>query len=349
MDVNQYSKGAIKFNSFVDDISKLVEEYVTKEIGKGTEMEIIKDGIYNIFTNQDFDGKSFDFIFNSAKIGNPQLTKTGFMKQFIKTKVEGSRFPINLFDNIDNNATTDRVFNRLVKNVGAIQDRADRLKLFREKKLTDMQSLSDVERTIGTIGTRSKNIQSEYIAASRGLRNTPTGTPERTLQKNKVNDLRVQMMEEKKIYRTLKSDHDKLIARKDNLPKATFEKKYSELLVKVEDDLRTRQIPFEIKQTVKSSAGEPVKTTAKTEQAKATTVSQIKKAKLVEDTMAGDETMMVTIELNPNRTWLGHDICDDITSKDSGWGKGVYKYEGAKLPPYHPNCGCSFTISTETL
>jgi hypothetical protein len=310
MDVSQYSKGAIKFNSFVDDISKSIEEYVTKELAKGTEMEIIKDGIYNIFTKKDFDGKAFDFIFNSAKIGNPELTKTSFMKQFIKTKVEGSRFPINLFDNIDNNASTDRVFNRIEKNVGAIKERANRLKMFREKGLTDGQSLSDVERTIGTIGTRSKNLQSEYIAANRGLRNTPTGTPERTLQKNKVNDLRVQMMEEKKNYRVLKSEHDKLIARKDNLPKATFDKKYSELLVKVEDDLINRQIPFEIKQTVKSSAGEPVKTTAKTEQAKATTIKEIKKAKAIEEDMAGDETMMVTIELNPNRTWVGHDICD---------------------------------------
>lgn len=341
--INAYSKEVLDWNGFMNSLSNEIEKYVTKEIGLGSTKSDIQGGIYDILTKKDFDGKAFDFIYNSSKLADPSLTKERFMKEFTKRKINGKK--INLFDNIDNNATTDRIMARFDNKISPIVDRADRIKKYRDRldRFSDARSTGDVGRTIETIGTRYKNLETELLASKRGLRNTSLFTSERKIIKQKIKDMEIKLKAEKESYKSLKKEFDSVVKMKGNTPDATFNKKYLKILDKVETDLRERQIPFEIKQTVKSSAGEQVKTTAKTELAFRNHQNEVDQYIKLRDSVKSSELLVAKYELNPNRTWAGHDICDDNAAHNEGLGKGVYKADDVPSVPAHPNCQCQVT------
>lgn len=340
---NAFARLTIKWNSKIDLVSEQIVSYYMKQLKEGATKETISDGIYDILTKNKFDSEAFEYIFNSVKLVDPKLTKAQYMKTFTNRKIDGKK--LNLFDNIDNNATNDRIMSRIDDKVQKVIDRAERLKKTREKlnPYTIERSTYDVERTIETMATRSKSIQSKILDKKRGLKYSKLPQEDKKLLKSQISQLTRDLKEEQASYKKLRKQYDSLIKRKDSMNPVKFKKEYSDVLAKVEKDLLERQVPYELQQTILSSASQQVKTVARTELGIVEGEEALQQFIELKKSVKEDEILLAKWALNPFRTWSGTDICDEHAAHDEGYGKGVWI--GSRVPrvPSHPACGCTVT------
>ena len=118
---------------------------------------------------------------------------------------------------------------------------------------------------------------------------------------------------------------------------------YKKLVKLVEADIQKRKKPFEVDRAVNATK-EQVKTIAVTEVQDRKRILIEKDLKEAKSELKDGEKLLVKISLNPRRSWIGYDICDEIANKDVGYGKGVYEYGKVHLPPQHPRCQCGVTF-----
>lgn len=330
----------VSFSTYVKTIiTPPIRQEVLRGVSLGRSTEEIKASIYDILTKKDFDMKAFDYVYESVKAVDPSLTRERYIKEFTNRKVDGNK--INLFDNIDNQATTDRIYKRIEDEYDILNSRVKRLNTYRDYS---PRASWDAERSVQTVLTDANHIKGDINNLKRKLRYTSDPTMKSQLKKD-IEVLNKQYTATRDSYKKL-SKQFKEMDKLDNADPRKMER-YKALSKSIAEDIEKRKKPFEIDRAVNSSR-EQVKTMAKTEVQYKKQQMGIQEAKDMKEELKEQEILLVQISLNPRRSWIGEDICDEITGKTTKYGKGIYEYDYALknniLPPEHPQCQCSFRL-----
>ena len=334
LNYDTFVKESVSFDLTLSKLAKKVQVEILKAISQSKSEKEIRNIIYKLLTKEGFDATAFDYIYSAVNKTSP-IPKAKYAKEFINRDIDGTKF--NLYDNIDNKASTDRLTTRLSKDLGVLEDRKHRLSLY---KVPSDRASWDLKRSISTIKTDANNLKSQSVELTKKTRKIKD--PKVLAEARKQRDI---ITAEYKATRQIHLDLAKKYTAYERITDETAKKRAMKALVKdVTKDIDKRKIPASISQAVSSSIGEPVKTVAITEVQTANRNIALKKIDTMKSTLKKGEKIFVKITLSPNRTFVGPDICDVITGKDLGYGKGVYPLNKAKLPPYHPRCACNHTI-----
>lgn len=334
---NKESESA-KFSTYVTVITPSVTKAVMDGLSFGRSVEEINADIYHILTKTQFDTKAFDYIYDAVKVADPKLTREKFLKEFTNRKVKG-KGTINLFDNIDNQATTNNIYRRVDSEFKILNTRVNRLKSYRN--YTGASSF-DMSRSIETIRTDANYIKGDINNLKRKVKFVKDSSLKREMKKDIA-----RLTKEYNLANSTNRKLEKMFKSMDKMDDADPRKmvEYKKLVKSIESDIEIRKKPLEVSKAIQSSK-EQVKTIAITETQHKRQQLGIEEGNTLKSELKEDEILLIKISLNPRRSWIGHDICDDITSRDMGYGKGVYEYKYALksniIPPEHPRCQCRF-------
>ena len=339
-----------------DDMARKESEYVTLKlkwdayiktlisnadfnlINSGLSSTQIKDDIYSLLTNNDFDSKGFKFIFDAVKIDNPKMTEKQFMNKYVNQKIKGSK--INILDNIDNKATTDRVHKRLTKDIGILQGRVDRLASYKVdiSQARVKATIADVKQIVDTNKTITRNLENKIKDKSWVLRRKDLSTADKRSINADIKILEQQLKSAKASNKALSKQFKRFNDSYVGLDENALKKAYTKLLDGVSSDIINRQQSVVVEQALQASASQPMKRTAQTEFVKSVTQNDLAVLNDKQDKMDG--VLLVKYTLSPSHNI--YDICDiHATGGDNG--DGVYPLNDAPIPieDSHPNCKCS--------
>lgn len=333
---NKYVSLRLTWDKFIDKLSG--SSLSTKMIGSGWTEKQLETEVYSFLTDNDFDGKGFDFVYESIKIDNPSLTKEQFFKKYIHQKIDGKK--INILDNIDNKATAKRITKRLSGELSVLEGRISRLKTYGTNVTRDSveRSINDVKRIVETTKTSEKHIRDNINERERVLRRKDITPAERKALKTDINDFKKQLKVTQKSNKVLSKEYNKFAKTYTDMDDYRLSKSYNKLLGVIDTDIVRNQQKVVFAQTMKSSASHQMKTVAQTEYVKTVTNNDLAELKSLQ---TKDNILLVKYTLSASHRI--YDICDVHANKDNGYGKGIYELDKAPIPVVdtHPNCRCS--------
>jgi len=333
---NKYVSLRLGWDKFIDKLS--TKSINTKIIDSGWSDKKLELELYTLLTKNNFDTKGFKFVLDSVKIEHPNMTKKDFFKKYIYQRVNGEK--INILDNIDNKATSIRMTKRLSRDMGVLEGRVKRLRMYKDNitlKSVD-GSINDVKRIIDTNKTAERHIRNKLVDTNKVLKRKDLTFAEKRNLRRDIKELKRELKVTQKSNKILSKKYNKFVDSYTDMDESRLSKNYNKLLGDIESDIVNKQQKVVFDQALRSSASYQMKRVAQTEYVKSVTEGDVEKLLNKQDN--SDKKLLVKYTLSPSHNIV--DICDDHANKDSGYGKGVYLLDKAPIPvsDSHPNCKC---------